>query len=295
MNERLLITTRNRVILWDNGPKTIYEGEGVTEANRYHDFYGITWNEEWIYITERTLRHSEILVFDKKLEYIGKENITADIFDAHQIFYWDEKLYITNSRKNEIVIKEENDEGKLVCRAVSWKEPEDTYLHLNSIWCDGQRFYVVEHRKKKQPKRIKILDLDFNPFGEIDISPESPQSVQLRGLHNIYIESSFLYICSPEGLLQVDLLAKNSKNVVRSPKGLYMRGLARTKDYFFLGLSEMKGRGERDGGDSAVLVVDNQFKLVAKLFLRDTGGLHDIRAVDSLDLAHNGIKCPITT
>ncbi len=295
MNERLLITTRNRVILWDNGPKTVYVDEGVTKDNRYHDFYGITWDEKFICITERTLRHAEILIFNGELKLEVKGLLTIEIFDAHQIFYKNNKLYVTNPRKNEIVIKEENDEGKLVCRAVSWKEPEDTYLHLNSIWCDGQRFYVVEHRKKKQPKRIKILDLDFNPLGEIDISPESPQSVQLRGLHNIYIESSFLYTCSPEGLLQVDLLAKNSKNVVRSPKGLYMRGLARTKDYFFLGLSEMKGRGERDGGDSAVLVVDNQFKLVAKLFLRDTGGLHDIRAVDSLDLAHNGIKCPITT
>lgn len=282
--ERLLIATRNRIILWDEGPRTVYE-----QDNRC--FYGITWDAEKIYIVEsRRLEAGVIHVFDGKLN--RQRRLSVRPRAPHQIFWWDGILYIPDPGRNEVLLW---DGGK--GRRVGWKKPDEPHLHLNSVWCDGKNFYVVEHRRKKLPKRIRVLDLDFRPTGCIEITREGfvRSRPKVRGLHNVYIEGGFLYACSPGALVRHDLLSGYSEPIVPHPlmdDAHFVIGLARVPGKFFIGLSEAKIRSERGEGDSAVLVTDDDFNVLDILPLRDTGSLYEIRAIDGPDLAHNRLRCP---
>ena len=288
VSERLLIATRNKLILWDGIPHIILENR---MPDKYHDFYGITWDHENIYVSERLLRnHCLIHIFDNKLNHKGTVPLGVSIGDVHQIFWYDEILYITNTQRNQILLW-----GGRSARAVEWKKPDEPHLHLNSIWCDGEKFYVAEHRKKEIPKRIRVLDLDFKPIGCIELKGDFIKD-QPDGIHNVYIENKMLYTCSPQALVRHGLVSGLSEPIV--PHRLmddshYVRGLARVAGKFFIGLSETKVRTERNRGDSIVLVTNDDFNILDVLLFKDTGSIHEIRAVDSPDLAHNKVMCPL--
>lgn len=199
-------------------------------------------------------------------------------------------MYIASANQEKIVVWNGKD-----CRDVKWREREEPAQHLNSIWCDGENFYVVEHRKREMPKRIRIFDLDFEPMGCIELLRNAFIKERPHGIHNVYIEGGILYTCSPKAFVRHDLISGHSEPIVPCKlvnEAHYVRGLARVPGKFFIGLSEAKVRSERGEGDSAILVTDDDFNVLDILPLKDTGGLNEIRAIDGPDLAHNGMVCP---
>lgn len=292
VTERLLVSTYNKVILWDGKARTIWDEHA---SPKFHDFFGITWNDEEIYVAEggHNVESSLYHVFDGELKHTGVLPIGQEgkgIVDPHQIYWWGGKIYITSTKVDVVCIW---DGAKL--KRISWKKASEPTLHLNSIWCDGERFYVVEHRKRKMPKRVKILDSQMGPVGRIVLRAEGFIKHKPHGIHNVYIEDGILYTCSPRALVRHDLSSGRSEPVVPSPlmsEAHYVRGLARIPGKWFIGLSEVRARGERGKGDSAILVLNDDLEQIDLYPLQDTGGLTDIRAIDGPDLAHNGKECP---
>jgi hypothetical protein len=69
----------------------------------------------------------------------------------------------------------------------------------------------------------------------------------------------------------------------------YTRGLARSKDYFYVGAAAVQDeRNERWQGNSAIAVLDGDLNFVEGIHFADTGGMHDVRVL-GVDHAHNGI------
>jgi len=288
MNPKLLIATHNELILWDGSPHILMKNK---KHNKVHDYYGITWDNENIYVSERIWLQCHIHVFNKKLKRIGELPIGVDLASVHQIFWYNGILYITNTQRNQILLW---GGWNWNIRTVEWKKPNEPHQHLNSIWCDGKNFFVVEHRKKLIPKRIRVLDLDFTPVDCIELDGDFIRD-HPEGIHNVYIENEKLYTCGPQALIQHNLISGRSKPIVPHPlmnNHHYARGLARTAGKFFVGLSEASERSERNRGNSTILVTDDNFNVLETIVLKGTGGIHEIRAIDGIDLAHNGIICP---
>lgn len=285
---RLLISTYKRLVLWDGEARTVHKGYS---HKKYHNFFGITWNEDEIYLAEGGhAGHSCYHIFDNNLKHKGKLPIGKGIGDPHQIYWWGGELYIASAWQDSIFIWDGNGE----CEEIRWKKEGEPNQHLNSIWSDGNRFYVCEHRKREMPKRVMVLDEAFNPVYRIVIPNEAFVKTRPHGIHNIYIEDGWLYTCSPKAFVAFEMGTEVTRIITSDliRQAHYVRGLARVPGKWFVGLSEAKVRNERGEGDSAVLVLDDDLEMIDLLPLRDTGGLNDIRAVDGPDLAHNGVRCP---
>lgn len=288
--ERILISTYQQVILWDGKTqRAVLKGH----KRPYTTYYGITWNEEHIILSESgDVRHSTYHLLDGNLERVGELPIGQGISDPHQILWWGGKLYITSANQDKVVIWD----GE-TCRSVRWRKPGEPHQHLNSIWCDGERFYVVEHRHREMPKRIRIFDLEFESVGCIELTGKGFAKTKPRGIHNVYIEDGILYGCSPKAMYKYDLSSGEHTPISIGYLGKAahrMHGLARVPGKFFVGLTKLVvTRSDRGKSDSAVLVLGDDFVPVGKLLLRGVGGVNDIRAVDGPDLAHNGIRCPL--
>jgi len=284
---RLLISTYRRLILWDGKAHTVHEGYS---HENYHNFFGITWNEDEIYLaegghTKRSCYH----VFDGGLKCKGKLPLSTGIGGPHQIYWWDGKLYIASAWQDSVFVWDGHE-----CEEIRWKKGGEPNQHLNSVWCDGEAFYVVEHRKRVMPKRVQVLSMDFEPLHKIVIPNEAFVKAKPHGIHNVYIEDGWLYTCSPKAFVAFEIETGITRTITSHiiQEAHYVRGLARVSGRWFVGLSEAKIRSERGEGDSAVLVLNDDLETIDLLPLKDTGGLNDIRAIDGPDLAHNQVRCP---
>jgi len=289
MMERILIAAHQRVVLWDGKTQhTILKGH---KRSKYTTYYGITWNEEHIFVAESgNARHSTYHVLDGNLERIGELPIGRDISDPHQIYWWDGKLYVASADQDKIVIWDGES-----CRDVRWSEPGEARKHVNSVWCDGERFYVVEHRYREMPKRIRIFNLEFESIDCIELTAKGFVKAYPRGIHNVYVEDGMLYGCSPKAMYKYNLSSGEHEpiRISRVAESAHrMHGLARVPGRFFIGLSRIAIRSERGRGNSAVLVLDDDLNVMKEIWLKDAGGINEIRAVDGPDLAHNRMRCP---
>jgi len=295
VKDELLLATYNRLILWDGKPRTIWDKRGHPDLI---NFYGITWDENVIYVTEgghpKPSKASLIHKFDGGLNHVGQCYTGPAILDPHQIYWRDGKLYVANTGKDNIVVIR-NLEKSQEQETIQWVVLEigDT-IHVNSIFSQKRRLFFAEHRKKRMPKRIRVFSLGHELVETIELDAGFVKT-KPHGIHNVYVEGGYLYTCSPNALMQHNLATREMRAIVPSPlmrEAHYVRGLARSSSRWFIGLSEVKVRSERGKGDSAVLVLNNDFETVDLLPLRDTGGLNEIRLVSALDLAHNGVRCP---
>jgi hypothetical protein len=291
--ERLLVTTRNKLLIWDDSPVYIRD-EWPYRSTHYatiHYFFGATWDTETIYVNERlTSKEGAVHTFDREFNWKGELPLKRKPKAPHQMIWWEGKLYIADPNTNRVLIWDGDSTRTYDVRAIA--------LSPNCVWCDGEKVYVLGHGGSMMPKWIGVFDLGFNLIDRIElprrIFPENPRIS--HGAHNVYIENGILHTFSPTSIMRYDLTSRESDHVNLAKVGgtnYYTRGLARTQGRFFVGLSAIKERKERFEGDSLILVTDDDFNVLDVLTLEYTGGLHDIRAVDSVDLAHNRIRCPL--
>lgn len=273
-----IASTANMLLLVENGSVTkLMPGW----------FYGITWDTKQIYLMSRHSPDIFIWTGEDEIDQCEKVPFLHNIDDAHQILWYDDILYITNTGYNRIEVFDKKQE-----RFYQWASyPNDFEKapdHINSIWFYNDEFYVCEHRYGKSPARIRILDKDFTIKRTIEF-----YDLDCCGIHNVYIEDDILYTLSVNHLIQKHLITKEVKlNDIRSHNDIgYLRGFARNENNFYIGESIVTSREDRRKGDSSVLILDNDLQVVEIIKLKGTGQLHDIRLL-SKDKAHNGLDCP---
>lgn len=272
MND-LLVTCMNGIVLYQHGKSRL-----VTHGT----YYGLTWSKHHIYASFNPQHRNvtEIEVFDTNFLRIGKLS-TSDLLGVHQIFYWDNELHVTNTSTDHIHVYSNND----IC-LFNWTGKNEDTRHLNSIWINNEYIYVIEGVQASLGGRpaIQVLTHQYKPVRRIYL-------MAALQIHNVYIENDILYTLGKYGLVRKHMKEKDYSVCDLRPDKTngFLRGLARTKEFFYIGESEIKSRELRPYGDSRVLVLNNDCKIVDTIELKDTGQIMDVRVINDIDLAHNGI------
>lgn len=273
----LLFTTMLKYVYWD-GEKDhiIHEGELSEGTGHYH---GLTWGDGVTYVT-CTDANRYIVRRWRQGEQL--EALQGDLHQSHQAIWFDGKLYVTNTGKNRIEIWD--GEG---WDYHAWHLSPCDIEHINAIWCDGEHFYVTEHRQAiKEPSIIRICNLNLETIREYPIGP---------GVHNVYAENGKLYTLAPgntresAAVIECDIETGELTHYWHEEWGaVLVRGLSRDKDSWYIGFSRWEPkRDKRNVGDALIVRLNNQFEEVERLLFEDYGPICDVRLLEG-NLAHNG-------
>jgi len=280
----ILIATSTKLHYLDNDRK-------LHSLVPYSFVYGITWDKNQLYLGLRRhpyISEQSIGVFDDQFEFV-KRLPTKDLDDIHQIIYHDEKIYITNTRHERVdIVDKDYNQSQLIYTGKPQKG-----LHLNSVWINDDKIYLVEHRRSAG-SRVRIL-YGYDPATTI----RTTRTIDIgKGVHGVYEEDNFLYVCSSERnkILRYDLDTKKTEIVVNFAEFIkgHCRGICRTKDKWYIGMSMTGPKASRHQlKGSAVFVLDNNFEILEHIKLKKTyGQLNELRIVDETDYAHNQIPFP---
>jgi hypothetical protein len=277
---RLLVSTPLRLmVVSPDDVRTVHSGRQEDGNGNYH---GITWAAWEVFVTGSKDFRYVVFSFDRDFNELGVLD-DADLHQCHQAL-WDETsdaLYVTNTGKNRVEV---------------WQRGEWTYTHwnpspcdidhVNGIWSDGRLFYVTEFRHRpSKPSVVRVCEPDLTLLETRLVGPP---------IHNVYVENGRMFnLVSRQfkGILETDLRSSGQlRHHVRGEENNLVRGLARTAEHWFVGLSRWEPeRGERHKGDAVVVVLDNWFEEVGRIVVPDAGPVCDVRAIHAPDLAHNGV------
>lgn len=111
-------------------------------------------------------------------------------------------------------------------------------------------------------------------------------------MHDVYVENDAVYTCASGWGCLARLSSEPIFMDVSCGEYAYARGLARTEQRFYVGLSSVRERANRGEGGCRIAILDNGLGKVGEIELEGTGDLETIRVMDGIDLAHNRIPCP---
>ena len=264
-------------------------------TKKYYAPYGLSWDNNGVYLCECP---NVIHYFSKN----KNNNITFPCYPQgkayHQFFYFDGYLYIA-SNGNDSVNKYDVKNKKLDKQCIlkpsksSNKAGDQDWSHINSVFSDGNRFYIVHHNFKN-PSYISVLDMDLNFIEKIE-------NVGKQN-HNVCVIKDELYSLSSAEtqITKYDLKTKKMKQISfdiskfgLDSKLCYLRGMAKTKDCFVIGITHSHGRDLRDSKQSYLLMFSNNLDLLDVKELPATGQIREIRAISEKDFAHNGLEFPL--
>jgi len=261
MSPLLVATNRRMFLIEGNDKKQI----GPT-LNR---MYGITWNSQYIFA--KIIR--EISRWNGK----GWDKIYTKKQYTHQIHYDPaiNSILLTNTETNSIGILDLKTKKE---KKTKWEFATEN-PHINSIWVNNNKYYVCEHGYR-EPSVIRIFNRDWQQIDLITIG---------NGIHNVYVENEILYTLSSRDstIIKLNLNTKEKEEI--KLHNMMPRGLARTKNCWFIGFSSFGKRKDRHKLPGCVIEYDNNFQILNIIDV--PGPVHEIRALKE-DSAHNGLDCP---
>lgn len=274
MQARLLVTTYRKAFVHGRGGTVLDEGRGP--------YFGVTWSPDMVFVAARNWKKDGkdtlVLTYDGELRLVAEARL-PEVREIHQMLWWGGLVYICDTGHDR-VLAWDGEGARAVYEATRAMEDRS---HVNSVWCDGERFWVTE----LYARRVRAFDLGWNLLETVPLEHEA---------HNVYVEGGRVYVCaSDQGRLarvgdrrdSVDLSAS-----VASGEYSYARGLARTGSRFYVGLSLARRREDRGDGGCRVAVLDGGLARVGEIRFEGTGDIHSLRAMDGTDRAHNRVRCP---
>lgn len=274
--DNLLIATWKRVFAYVDSHELLVQDKDAP-------FYGLTWNDDHLFVAARcwgNTDHDRLYIYDRCFKLLEVQDLpTAG--QIHQILWSGGCVYLTDTLRDRIV------RWNPVVGGVDgiWSVGQgDNRHHLNSVWVDKEGNLWVVGLHGHIWREGTLVD---SYAGE---------------LHNFYVDGGVRYIGLSD---QESLLVHNTETrsvqkvglteyvgVLHDPNDLrqcYTRGLAKSKDYLYVGVAAVKDeRTERWSGSSAVVVFDDALDFVDVLRFEDTGGMHEVRVL-GVDYAHNAI------
>ena len=260
----LLITTSFSILKLDletSEISTIHRGYGL--------YYGITRSPRYYMVAaRRRLVSSEIpiekedgviLLFNSKLKKVGEIKAPFPLRDMHEIKWYDDKLWITCSYENMIVIFD----GKNWIRWYPLGKPEAEPFdknHFNSFLFEKDSLYLLAHNRGDS----EILEFSLK---NLELKRRIPLGNQA---HNIWKKGDVFYTCSSgEGKLR----GTNGWEVYT---GGFPRGIAFSDKNIFLGVSEFTERKYRDFTDGKIFVYNKNWILEREIILKKEGLVLDL-------------------
>jgi len=284
--DKLIISTMLKLVYWDGSQAHIIQ-EGILGDGVAH-YHGITWDDAGVMYVTGALDFQYVLYKFQLPSFQELGVIHGVLHELHQIFWYNGKIYVTNTGKNRIEIWQDDS-----WRSVAWNPRPSDIEHINAIWSDGENFYVAEHRQAATGISIvRICTMDLDHVETVLIGP---------GIHNVYREGNCLYnLVSPVGgdpavFIITDMKDRSQCRIDKPEWGeVFVRGLARTQDSWYVGLSFWESdRSKRHVGDAIVVQLDNDFNDLDRVVLKNYGPLCDIRILGAKSLSHNGIVMDI--
>lgn len=282
MIDKFVFSTMLNLVYWDGTSGHVIQSGKLSDGGAH--FHGITWDEaDTMYVTG--CQDFDYVLYKYQLPTFKPSGvINGELHEPHQIFWHDNWIYVTNTGKNRIEVW---DAGHWY--SVAWRPSPCDIDHINAIWCNGHDAYVVEHRQKVTGVSVvRICTEDLECKQVLDIGPN---------VHNVYVEEGHLYNLTsphngdPAGIVVTDMLSGEHDRIDKSGWGkVLLRGLARTKDHWYVGMSRWEqDRSKRQNGDAIIAVLDNNFQDEHMIRFEDYGPVCSIRVLGNKDFAHNGV------
>jgi hypothetical protein len=299
VENKLLISTFKGLFYWDGQVHRLI----TTDYGR-----STTWDSKVLY----ALHYDRLCVFEPStLAPIRQLAGGKYLKNAHQILYTGGKLYVCNTAADYI----EMFDGSKAPVRVAGEGCTGPLPYLNSIWYDrnAELFYLAEHRQYNPPPRVSIYDRAWNKVETIILDFDLSWGDEIGGvigygIHNVYVEDNRLWTLCARGVmaymgLDSRLLAFYSpqKRLHLTPhqvmvedfgERLLLRGLARTSNFWYIGVSGLKVRAERETGNGEVWMLDSDLEIVDTIYLEGIGQIYDVRVLDERDYAHNELLYP---
>lgn len=260
-------------------------GNTVSKIIDASGFYGITKEAENWWVFGYTNEKGFVISFniDGKTGYNIQKRIEGLSYAVHQIDFVNDDLLLTDTYHNSFrVFRDIADKSLcrpddalriLTPRGLVASRKDKNYCHINSIYCDSNKIYILAHNntfKTGRKSEIFIYDLDYN---KIDIWPTPYSSA-----HNFY-RGDMELICDSES----GTLMKNNEVAFECDDKSFTRGLSVSDDYIIVGSSGISPvREDRQYLDGNIYILDINFNRVAKIAIPKTQ-IMDIRRVDKSD------------
>lgn len=288
--DKLLVSTMLKLVYWDGKQAHIlHEGDLGQGTAHYH---GITWdNRHKLYVSCVDEFQYMIRRFNMDSGEELPPLLKGQLHETHQIFWFKGLLYMTNTGKNRVeVVNTANPKSEPW--SMAWNPSPCDLDHINAIWVDADGVvYVAEHGQKREiGSMVRMCDLTLNELATYHTR---------HNIHNVYAEDGWVYnLTSPHdgnsaGLLRTDAHGVERIDFPEWGKSL-LRGLARTQDNWYIGMSRWeRDRSNRAVGDAVVVQLDNSFQEVDRITMEDFGPVCSVRALGVVDLAHNRIVAEV--
>lgn len=285
IQDRLLITTMLKIVYWD-GEQAIVLHEGDLGQGTAH-YHGLTWDDQGTVYVSAVDDFRYVIRRFRWPTFEPLPHIEGELHEVHQIFWQDGLLYVTNTGKNRVDVW---DGGKWTLKA--WNRSPCDVDHINAIWGTGEKIYIAEHgQKTERGSMVRICSRGLDELWPVLVGPN---------IHNVYAQEGYVYNLTspnpksgPAGILWTDITDDDSRHRLKGfPEWgkVLLRGLARTQEHWYIGMSRWEEkRDKRMIGDAIIAQLDNSLQEVGNILMPDFGPVCDVRVVDALDLAHNGI------
>lgn len=284
IKDRLLITTMLKVIYWDGEHGHVLHEGNLGEGTAHYD--GLTWDDQRIVYVSGADNYRYVIYRFQWPDFSPLPHIEGELHEVHQLSWHKGKLYACNTGKNRVEVWN----GEQWAYKAWVPSPHDIN-HINALFTGGGLVYVAEHgRKTEKGSVVRLCTLDLEQLWLMNIGPD---------IHDVYAELGRVYNLTspserfgPAGILCTDIVGRIGTQKTAFPEwGMcLLRGLARTDDHWYIGMSRWEEkRDKRMLGDAIVVQLDNDFKEIARIRFPDFGPVCSVRVVGVRDYAHSEI------
>jgi hypothetical protein len=243
------------------------------------EFYGLSHFDGRWYAFERTGscgRLASFMLIDCKLgdaQRLG-ERLSPG---CHQIDFIGDRLFVTDTYNNRLLVFSIENGAMHECAAVFPPGPlaegrrSENYAHMNSLWSDGERIYLLYHNETAKTQRhSEIVRLDEN------LAVVETFVTAGRSAHNVIRHAGDFLVCSS---LDGSLL-HGDREVYRGQR--FTRGLCVTNEHIIIGGSDYGKRSDRNRLRGSVTVLDMEYHALAEFEV--PGMVQEIRRTEGFDL-----------
>ena len=262
------------------------------------EYYGISWfpGSSELVLSHSGLDNQALKSLEhysqSEVGYLSMGAVTSERFlsEPHQILCMpDGRVLTTNTGRNALVAIDFDKPGyryEVRLSDARWDRlsPNDTSGdHINSVFQSGDSVLVLAHRFGKGSRIATLAYPDLVLQEMTDVKGRS-------GLHNLWMthEGQLISCLSDAGsLIDVETNEVLWHSVAQSP--VYTRGLAAGLDFVVVGESSYASRHARNSSNSGIWIIDrSNWKAQDFIALGPVGPVHEVRLVDTPDLAHHG-------
>lgn len=244
-----------------------------------HRPFGITWNEDTIFIANR----SNLLIYDSNLKFVKSIDGILDS-NTHQIVYYENQIIATMTRQDCVrFINLEDYSYETFHIDDGWEKYQPSHrYHLNSVVVRDNLLYIMLHNKKLRRSRVLVFNLETRTRErEIRISAYSAHGIYLNG-------DTIGYLNSHNESVDFSLLnSQGPAQAVYEPSfSSFLRGLAGDKNTIAVGHFPAQRKHYRGLGDAFISIFKNR-KFVKEYRIDNIGAINDIRKIDGEDFCHH--------